>query len=238
MKNILTTMIVVALLGLVPRMATAQHNDIEFGYDAGQIFLETGELTESSSDAHRLFEGAFPTSGLFERFTDDPGFASEIAEGLGVGPNDVIGLEIIQSDNFNSYLTYFDPDLMKIAATNATIRLEKGSNALDIDAISGGLFTVAQADANGEVHDHIDFLLSEGAEFGAYGILFEMTSDDSAIENSEPVWLVFNYGMDEAVFDGAALEAFGKLSAVPEPSSAMILGALGVGLVSLRRRRA
>lgn len=237
MKYLTYSFVLVAFAFQFSGSLQAQHNDIEFGYDSGQIFLETGELTDSSSDAHRIFEGNFPTTGAFERYTDDPGFASEVEEGLGVGANDLIGLDIIQSNNFGSYLTYFDPNTMVISSTGAMITLEKGANSLEVTETSGGLFAVLQADEFGIVHDHIDFYLSDGAEVGAYGLLFEMTSDDGSTANSEPVWLVFNYGMDEEVFDSQALSAFGKLSAVPEPGSTIVFGLAGLALASIRRKR-
>ncbi len=237
MKNVFYSLAFAASVFLVNGQLLAQHNDIEFGYDSGQIFLVTGELTDSSSDAHRIFEANFPTTGTFARYTDDPGFFSEVAEGLGVGPNDLIGLDVVQSGNFGSFLTYFDPTTMIISSTGAVITLDNGVSSLEITGTTGGLQAIAEADGVGNIHDHIDFYLSDGAAFGAYGILFKMTSDDVSIGNSEPVWLVFNHGMDEAVFDSQALAAFGKFSAVPEPGSAVLLGMIGLAMFGTRRNR-
>ena len=58
---------------------------------------------------------------------------------------------------------------------------------------------IQTADDEGEVHAHIDFLLSEEAEFGAYGILFRLITDNEAFDPSQPVWLVFNYGLMSAI---------------------------------------
>ena len=145
MKKTLSTIALALACCLITGQIQAQHNDIEFGYDSGQIFLETGAFTDSSSDAARIFEGDFPTTGIFARFTDDPGFASEVAEGLGVGANDTIGIDLLQSTNFGSYLTYFDPVSNLIVSTDATITLEKGATSLAVTGTSGGSFTIAQA---------------------------------------------------------------------------------------------
>lgn len=237
MKKYIISATLIALGVFSYGQVLAQHNDIEFGYEGGQLVFETGDMTHATSDARRLFEGSFPVTGVFERYTDDPGFASELSEGLGIGANDTIGIDVLQSGNFGSYLTFFDPNLNAITATNATITLEKGATSLGINHNAGGLFTISQADGMGDFHDHIDFFLSDGAAFGAYGLLFNMTTDNAGIASSDPVWLVFNYGMDEATFDSVALPVFGKLSAIPEPSSALLIGALGLGLASARRKR-
>jgi hypothetical protein len=60
----------------------------------------------------------------------------------------------------------------------------------------------------GEIHSHIDFFLSEVAEFGAYGILFHLNADNPSFESSPAVWLVFNYGMSPAEFLEFAIPAF------------------------------
>ena len=82
MKKLLSAA-VVAVAIVLPVSVSAQHSDIEFGQDGVQIFLEEDAGIEGTIDGVRIYESEFPTSGLSQNFTSDPGFASELAEGLG-----------------------------------------------------------------------------------------------------------------------------------------------------------
>ncbi len=74
----------------------AQHaGDLEFKYDGGQIFIANGE--EGFEDGKKIFEAEMGFGGLFDGFTDEPGFISEVDVGLGIGPNDIISYNILQS---------------------------------------------------------------------------------------------------------------------------------------------
>lgn len=67
---------------------------------------------------------------------------------------------------------------------------------------------IQTADSFSEVHSHIDFALSEVAEAGAYGFLFRLVTNNADIEDSPPIWLVFNFGMSPLDFEELALPAF------------------------------
>ena len=66
----------------------APHSDIEFTYVDGIIEIEPGA-------EGLVFEGEFGT-GAFSRQASEPGFDSEAAEGLGIGPGDVIGFNVLR----------------------------------------------------------------------------------------------------------------------------------------------
>ena len=90
--------------------AFAQHaGDVEFKYDSGQIVLRNGE--PGFLDGHRVFEAEFQVGGIFDGFSDEPGFISEIDVGLGIGADDVIGYNILSSPSHGQFLHFWDPTL-------------------------------------------------------------------------------------------------------------------------------
>lgn len=192
---------------------SAQHSDIQFAYESDVLVIRDG--IEGNTDGFQIFEATFPTSGFSIRFTENPGFLSEIANGDMVLPGDGISIEILQSETFQSFLTFYDPVAGTMSPTGATITIDDnaGSNTSDIEIanleVNGDNPQFIQtASSNGEVHAHIDFSLSADAQFGAYGVLFQMTSTNSMIESSQSVWLVFNFGMSPFEFDELAIPAF------------------------------
>lgn len=214
--------------------AAAQHIDIDFEYHDGMIEVEFGS-------EGRVFESDFPTSGGFEQFTDDPGFGTheplnpgDIIDYIILGPLEYhdgkgfasvpAGVGILISDNPSGGLT----------VTNSTVGPISGSGAIGV------------ADSGGEVHTHIDFTLTPG-EFdegnnppaGAYALLMELTTSAMGIANSDPFYLVFNFGLEEdEMLPGPhfheAVEAFA--AKIPEPST-MMLSSFGVAVWSSRRQR-
>ncbi len=220
------TAVVVLAVG---QASFAQHSDIEFDYQNNKIDVKFGSEGQ-------VFEGDFDTSGLFEQFTDDPGFASEADEGLGVNPGDFIDYNILGP------LEYHDGSGFAAVPTGASIDIGDNPNGgLSVtDATAGpvsGTGVVGQADGGGDVHTHIEFTLAPGSldapEYGAYGILMELTTDASGIGNSDPFYIVFNFGLDEETFEGAVEDYANK---IPEPTSLALAGA-GAVLVLSRRRR-
>ena len=190
-----------------------QHSDILFTYEEDAILLRDG--VEGHIDGFQIYEGNFPISGFSIRFTENPGFASELANGNMVLAGDEIQVEVLQSATFGTYLTYYDPVEDAMMPTDATITItdNAGTNTADLEIGNLELMGpnpqfIQTADGLGEVHAHIDFALSEDAVFGAYGFLARLTSSNSEIEDSPLFWLVYNYGMSSAEFDDLAIPAF------------------------------
>ncbi len=230
-----TTLTLAAVLSLCSSNLFAQHahSDIEFEYDGGKIAIEFGAEGP-------VFEADLPVTNVdfSEQATDDPGFASEAEEGLGVNAGDIIDYNILGP------LVFHDGSDFTPVPTGALIRItDNGVNAGTLDVTSStsgpvsGPGIIQEADALGDVHIHMDFellpLSLDTSDYGAYGILMELTTDEAGIANSDPFYIVFNFGLEEEIFEGA-VEAFA--GTVPEPTAAMLL-AVGASFFAAARRR-
>lgn len=202
-----------ALFFLTSSVALAQHADIEFSYEDQNVVVRDG--IDGFTDGLQIFEGTFPTRGFSARFTENPGFLAEAVNDDFVLPGDDIEIEFVESSTFGSFLTYFDPVLGEMAPTDATIEICDNAGFNTADLFIGNLELTGEnpqfiqtADSFSEVHSHIDFALSEVAEAGAYGFLFRLVTNNADIEDSPPIWLVFNFGMSPLDFEELALPAF------------------------------
>ena len=227
-------------------MAQHAHSDVEFGYADGKIDIEFDPIEG------QVFESEFPTDVLLtEQYTDDPGFASEPAEGLGITPNHVIKYNILGP------LAYHDGNGFATVPTGVYIDIlgNLGSGnflVTDSTAPTSSAGTIGLSDGTGEVHEHIEFTLQPGAydlgnnpPVGAYGLLMSLSSFNSdgvtpsGIADSDQFYIVFNFGLEEDELEPGphfhdAVEDFA--AAVPEPGSAVAL-LVGAGLIASRRRR-
>ena len=213
--------------------AFAQHSDVEFGFSNGKIDIEFGP-------EGRVFEADFPTSGLFEQNTDDPGWASEASEGLGGWtPGTIIDYNILGPLEYHDGINF----VAVPAGVSILIDDNPGGGLTVTDSTVGpvsGTGIIGDADALGDVHTHIDFTLQPGQfdelnnpPAGAYALLMELTTDEPGIANSDSFYIVFNYGLDEPAFEEAVADF---AAVVPEPTSLAIAG-IGAMLVLSRRRR-
>ena len=95
----------------------------------------------------------------------------------------------------------------------------------------------------GEIHNHLNFTFTADADVpSAVGLLLQFEADLASVDGdgidvvSDPFFLVFNNGLSEEVFETQALPAFG-VNAVPEPTSGILLAAVGSAILTRRRRR-
>ena len=106
-------------------------------------------------------------------------------------------------------------------------------------SITNPIGLVDQADAEGGVHSHLDFEINLAAASGAYLLELALVGfSDQALTNlivpaSDSFFIVFNYGMDEEIFE-AGVDALG-VSEVPLPAAWLFL-ASGLGTLALGRR--
>jgi len=200
-------------------------DDILFSYQNNRIEISSGDV--SFLDANRYFEGTFGTTGILNRFTDDPGFESF----PNIGGNDQVSFTLLPS-RFGTYLTAWDPVSNSILTGHSYSLSIGGDVFIDVTANSGGSLVIGEAASNGYFHEHAPFQLSNNAPSGAYGLLMTLQTNAVGIESSEPFWIIFNYNLDESVFDQGVVAMIG----VPEPGAGLIFLALFTA-VGLRRDR-
>lgn len=234
----------IAMVLAISSPVLAQHSDVEFGYEGGQIFFETEG--PPGIDAVTVFESEFEIFNMDgTQVAEDPGFATNFTEGdevFMVTPGDSLFVNVNQSTTLGSFLTFFNPATMSFETTTATFTIEDNSpgGTSDLIVSAGGLagdFSQFIATSEGfEIDAHVDFILSSGAEAGAYGLLLNIESDnlsgDLTDTTSELFWVVFNNGLSEQAF-ASAVSQF--TVAIPEPSAALLIAASSLAL--LRRRR-
>lgn len=234
MRRSLSRLLALAAAGisslLVASVALAQHSDVELGYLNGKIAIEFGP-------EGRVFVGTFSTSGGLEQKTSNPGFSTNAAEGLVVNALDVIDYNVLGP------LAYHNGTSFAAVPAGASITaVDNPAGALVIDAqtvgpVSGPRF-IGQASSSGSIHSHIGFLLNplslDASSYGAYGLRMELTTNEPGILNSDPFYIVFNFGLEAAQFD-VAVGAFA--AQVPEPSMFALMGLGAITIASLRRRR-
>ena len=239
-------LLALTLVASLAAVSSAQHSDIEYGLDdlTNPTEVIFGGTAETTVDGIRLYEGEFaePLPGVF--ITDDPGFEGDI------NPNDVVGIRILDASTVGGagYLNFFDPTNPGAGITasgvlevrNLLSFITEDPLVLDGATATGdNPQTVVVADGSGEGHGHVDFDIDDAAAPGAYGLLaqLEITAEDgSYFVESEEFFIVFNHLLDDDVFENEAVPAFLGITAVPEPTSAILLSGV-LGSLFLRRRR-
>lgn len=230
-----------------------EHKDIIVGYNSGadRIVFETpapGLLKP------RLFEAEF-TELLGAWTTDDPGFSGEAGEYEFTYGHDLFLRVINASTYFQNgsnlgYVSFFDG--ANFSAVGQINVLGNNSDTLNLNGSSlsssptAGLDYVFLQQSNatfaeyGGIHDHVNFDMVDGDNQanGAYGILFQLFSRNGGnlVAESDAFWVVFNKGVDDTLFDGYVAQ-FGNFSAVPEPSSGLLLCGVALAAFAGRRRR-
>lgn len=164
----------------------------------------------------------FPTSGITRQYTTNPGFASETDVGAGIGPHDTIFYHVLDR------LFFWDGTDFAAAAPETQIQVQNNPPSIP-DTIVGGHTgeqtgsldpprnRIGSAMPNGDFHSHVSFQLEPyqaepppPPEFGAYGVKLSVATSATGIEASEPVFVVFNFGLDDATFH-LGIEAFLEL---------------------------
>lgn len=226
MPSLLTATIVfagtLAVATLAASTAFAQHTDVEFVYANQKIEITPGPYGPVAT-------GRFTTSGIFQQNDTNPGFASEIDAGAGIGPHDTIVYNVL------SGLLFWNGEAFAQPAESLQLRIDNnitGTPDTWIDANSGlqpgssspGMNAVGRADGNGDFHSHVAFNLEPNpwpstlpsSTHGAYGIKLSLSTDALGIADSDPFFIVFNFGLSTQDFV-TATQAFGALLAPSLP---------------------
>lgn len=224
MKNWLTMAAAAVFAAGVGGTALAQpheHSDIEITVSAGQLVIPL------SGEGHYVFEGMFGEDVLPANVAEDPGFEAD--DGV-LTPGDAISFNILGP------LLYWDGTQIAPVPGSHSLEVSKGFDSAIVDGGSGLVsgFTIATADSEGGMHEHLDYTLNGpgapgGLTVGAYGVQLQLVSAEYGASNS--VIAALNYGLDDEMFE-AGVDAFADI--VPEPSALalLLIGAAGV----LRRR--
>jgi hypothetical protein len=212
--------------------AYAQHSDVEFYYEEGRIVIESGS-------EGLVFEGNFDTSGTDRQFASEPGFASELAEGLGINAGDEIVYHVLD------HLFYWDGASFQPPAAATQLRIFNRPPSVPDTTVTGssgpqpGSFLpainrIGAADESGDFHSDLRWALEPNVSPepfpppapGAYGVKLALGTDAEGVAASDPFFMVFNFGLDEAVFENAVGAFAGLLVAEPGSSGLLVVGAV------------
>lgn len=210
----------IALLMAVSRQVAftqeIQHSDVFFVY--GETKIEV-----SKQDGRHVMPQVMPQGGFFAQANVNPGFFSEVDTGGGTGPNDVIGYNVLDDLVFWSdgdFTTPRDNTEIRIinnprqVVDNTLVGSGTGEQRATFSPLAN---TIGQSSSGGDFHSHVDFRLDpissdpeESPLPGAYGIKLSLSSDNPAIQESDPFFIVYRFGIDAAQFS-LALDDFDAL---------------------------
>lgn len=213
----------IALFAFFARTAYAQqvsHSDVFFTY--GEIQIEI-----APQDGRFVIPQTMPTSGFFAQANDNPGFFSEQDVGGGTGPNDVVGYNVL------SDLMFWNDG--KFSAPRPTTEVRIINNPRSVEDVLIGTGTgvqrasfdplrnsIGQSSDGGDFHAHVDFRLQplsadpeETPLHGVYGLKLSLSSDNPAIMESDPFFIVYRFGIDDAEFT-RALDDFDSLLGITD----------------------
>lgn len=228
--KMLAVCLVVVLSTLLFSSATwgqgISHTDVFFTYSSSRIAI-------AAQDDRMIIPQVMPESGFFAQSNNNPGFFSETDLQGGIGAQDIIVYNVLDDLIFWTDGEFTDP------TGGATIRILNNPGFVE-DTVVGantglqrGEFvplanSIGQA-VDGEFHAHVDFRLEPLAvavepelapASGAYGLKISLSTDNESIAESDPFMIVFQYGIDDLVFEQAlddfeSLLSMGGVPAVP-----------------------
>ncbi len=221
-----------AVGGVSTPVAFAQfgHSDIDFGLDGDKLITDK-----------RVYDSYFPTFGISKHFSANPGFAAE-SDGIGtVGPGREVVYDVLGA------LYFWDGTQFEAPHDEVRIRIDnnpRGSHSTVVDAVNSEqpgssdppANRIGASSAAGEVHSHVNFFLESGDEdppVGAYGLKIAISTDSEQIIDSDPVFVVFNYGLEELQFDESLVLYEGLLDSTGILGDLNQDGALDVGDIDM-----
>ena len=217
-------LLVIGLWGSCSKPTAAQHSDVQFSYVNQRIEVQPQD------PRGLVFAGNFPTSTIERQFTTLPGFASETDVGLGIGGGDQIVYNVL--DN----LLFWDGNDFAAPANGTQIRVKNNPPSIpdtfvtptsgeQLGSFSPPLNRIGAAGSSGDFHVDLQWFLEPNTapsppppELGAYGVKLTLSTDEPGIGDSDPLFMVFNFGLDHNSYD-AALGAFAGLLTVPDPNA-------------------
>jgi hypothetical protein len=216
------------------------HSDVEFVYEDAAIVVPGGP-------EGFVFEGNFPLDGIDRQFTGEPGFSSGLDDGLGLNAADQITYNVLDNLMYwnNGFQSVSDAAQLRIAnqppAPVVPDTMVSATSGVQRGGLDPARNRIGEADDDGDFHHDLQIFFEPNVApepapeelFGAYGIKLSLSSDAAGIAESNPFFIVFNFGLeDEAFEDGVAAYA----ALVPEPATS-VMAWLGLMLIGGFRRR-
>jgi hypothetical protein len=167
----------------------------------------------------------------------DPGFHPLPGSGFVAGSQiGIDALSVLQFWNGGGPIT-FAP-----AAAGTSLSYAFGSSTATIDGstIPAADVLVGPVDPTGEFDDHLETEITAAAAGGIYLFSARLNTTASGVAASDPIYFLFNYGLDEETLDDALLfvrDTFAPdtvIPVVPEPAAVSML--LALPLIGRRRR--
>jgi hypothetical protein len=209
----------IAITGLAFGQAPS-HSDVSFRYSDGKIVIQP-------QDSRLAIPQVFPESGFFQQVNSNPGFFSETDLGGGLGSGDIIVYNVLDDLIFwsDGEFTALDQQTQIRVVNNPSLTpntVISGHSGQQRGQFSPLLNSIGQASPAGDFHSHVDFRLEPNdpdpeltPTFGAYGLKLSLSTNASSIEESDPFFVVFRFGIAEELFV-QALDDFNSLLDVPE----------------------
>ncbi|MDX1962068.1 MAG: hypothetical protein SFX18_02880 [Pirellulales bacterium] len=199
--------------GFAPSRADAHGVQIVLGNSGGQI------TTDQSYYADRELR-------IFS-FTDRPDFVLTAIPSAAE-----LQLQILEK------LVYWSPTLGLNDTTNATLSVLSAENNFQFSVASQSFISNPNPfvirDFDNPIQDHLlNFILSNGAPLGAYGVKVRLLTTDFSLQPSEPFWIIHNRGLSnnfsiggnspgnlQPLNDGSQFgAAVAAITAIPEPEA-------------------
>ena len=164
--------------------------------------------------------------------------ATEEVGGERVNAGDAVSVKFLDATQHSvvgvGYVNFYDPTTGELSTVapqqftisnqgGATSQLTVGTVVNDTILLSVGSDGTTESNSpdqdpdedpeilgEGEIHNHLLFTLDQDVT-GAYGLLFQFESvpaNGGPTITSDPVWLIFNNGMDDDAFEDEAVAAF------------------------------
>ena len=202
-------------LGSVANAQEIAHSDVFFTFGESQILI-------TPQNDRLSIPQVMPVGGFFAQANVNPGFFSERDVGGGTAPNDIVGYNVLDDLIFWSDGEFADPKAtteIRIINNPRTvddtfIGTGTGEQRASFDPLSN---SIGQSGSGGDFHAHVDFRLEPLTDEpedvpspGAYGLKLSLSSDNPLIEESDPFFIVFQFGLDGEQFD-VALDDFDAL---------------------------
>jgi len=233
---------------VLPVVATAQHADIRPDVENGRIV--TSGFVDATSETLpdlRVFGYDFQEDPLDPYFAADPGInasSSALPVGSQLSFNILDGMAFGLPGNL-SYWNGAGSVNFGTVPSGESLRLNFGAQSRTAGSAGGeiGGFAISAIGLSGSIHRHLNSFL-EGADGnstpgdgvvaanGIYLLPIELSSSETSIADSLPLFLVYNNGLTEAVHDQTI--DWVEQNLVPEPpANALAFVALGLVIVSL-----